>query len=475
MDTLKHAPSDLIWAARHRGVRPVLTDAQAARFTRQAVLALTGPAGQERYEPWTPAREIRSDPCDYLVDPEAAAPALGTVQEAVDAAIRSGKTGRVIIDLAPGTYHGLVYLPKVQGRGLAFTLRGRGATPQDVEITAAIDAEMPGAEYQTRFGAAFETAARESRAIFARIAARETLSTANASVIRTEADDTELFNLTIRNAYNADRAAATPEGFSPDAMGRYPRGQHQAVAFLSAGADRVVLGHVHLKSYQDTLYLQAPDKFSTVRSYLFDCDIEGDVDFIFGQSTAYFEGCTLRALGARGARCWVTAPSTHIRTPFGFVFEDCDFVDDGAAPLGRVHLGRQWFEAVKASPYGTPPVAGYAVTLGPVSYYTPPKGEISEASLFSVGKCVLLNCRIGPQINRAAPWDDWSGPGYAADGALLPGPWQPRYRPHQIGPSDFKRFLSNWPELAQVDLSDLDPEDIWLGEYNTMESEARHG
>lgn len=462
--------TDTHWALRRTGTRPRLSDEQAAQVTRAEVLRRTGAAGAERADPWDPAPRLPDPGHDLLVAPGQPG-AFATIQSAVEAGMAraraTGMGGHLRIAIAPGRHKGLVYLPRaaVNGQPLRFTLTGLGATPAEVVIEDGIDAEMPGSEYSARFGAQFAGASPETRAIFTRIAARDTLSTANASVLRVEAEDTQLFNLTIRNSYGCDRADATPIGTPMTAQG-FSRGQHQAVALLSAGADRLVLGHVHLKSFQDTLYLQSPDKRSTCRSFLFACDIEGDVDFIFGQSTAWFEDCTIRALGSRGAHCWLTAPSTHILTPWGFVFHGCRLTHDGSPRIreGRTNLGRQWFEGVRATPYGRSPVPGFAVTRGQESRYDPPTGTISDASLYSVGKCLWLSCAMGPHINRAAPWDDWSGPGYDTSGGLRPGDWAPRYRPVQTGAADMHRFLATWDDTLPAG-----PDFPWLGEHATTD------
>ncbi|WP_010140949.1 pectinesterase family protein [Oceanicola sp. S124] len=453
------------WALRHHGIRPMLTDDQAAQVTLSEVLRYTGPVTALRDEPWEPPREVPD------IEPEIrVTPGTGSLQQAVEQAIAkaraTGQGGRVVIGVLPGIHTGLLYLPKVEidGDPLSFTLLGLGATPADAQLAESIDAEMPGLEYCARFDAQFSGASPETRAIHARIAARETLSTHLSSVVRNEAPDTQVYNLTIRNTYGCSRSEATPAGVQPDAQGRFPRGQHQAVALLSAGGDRLVLGRVRLSSWQDTLYLQSPDKASTCRSYLFDCAIEGDVDFIFGQSTAWFESCEIRARGDRDAHCWLTAPATHARTPWGFVFHACRLTHDGSARMGqkRTNLGRQWFEGVKASPYGLAPEATRVIRAA-TSGVEPP--TISDDSLLSVGKCLWLDCALGSHINLNAPWDDWSGPGYTASGQLRDGPRQPRYRPPQTGPADMARFLHNWPGAGN--LSALGPDFPWLGEWRS--------
>ncbi|MBR9762163.1 MAG: hypothetical protein GYB53_01130 [Rhodobacteraceae bacterium] len=453
------------WALRHHGIRPLLSDEQAAQVTRAEVLRRTGPVAALRDDPWKPPCKVPDMAPDVTVSP-----GTGTLQQAVEDAITraraTGQGGRVVIGLAPGTYPGLLYLPQVMinGAPLSFTLLGLGASPTDAQLAESIDAEMPGTEYRARFDGQFAKASPETRAIHDHIGARRTLSTHLSSVVRVEAPDTRIYNLTIRNTYGCSRPEATPAGTRADGQGRFPRGQHQAVALLSAGADRLVLGRVHLSSWQDTLYLQSPDKAATCRSYVFGCDIEGDVDFIFGQATAWFEDCEIRARGDRDAHCWLTAPATHALTPWGFVFQACRLTHDGSPRMAqrRTNLGRQWFEGVRASPYGHTPEA-QQVTRGTTSEAEPP--SISDASLFSVGKCLWLDSAMGEHINLNAPWDDWSGPGYAASGQLRDGPRQPRYRPPQTGPADMARFLQDWPDAG--DLSALGPDFPWLGEWQS--------
>lgn len=71
------------------------------------------------------------------------------------------------------------------------------------------------------------------------------------------------------------------------------------------------------------------------------CYIEGDVDFIFGGATAYFEECEIRSL-TRGndPEGYITAGSTPEGKPFGYVFDRCRFTSDCAPET--VYLGRPW-------------------------------------------------------------------------------------------------------------------------------------
>lgn len=130
----------------------------------------------------------------------------------------------------------------------------------------------------------------------------------------------------------------------------------QAVA-LYADGDRLIFEHCRLLGNTDTLFtgplppfelkkhgFVGPKQFAeriNGRQLYRDCYIEGDVDFIFGSATAYFEGCTIfsknRHLPING---YVTAASTAEGQEYGYVFDRCSFLSD--CPGATVYLGRPW-------------------------------------------------------------------------------------------------------------------------------------
>ena len=73
--------------------------------------------------------------------------------------------------------------------------------------------------------------------------------------------------------------------------------------------------------------------------YYTDCEIAGDIDFIFGGGDALFENCVIRTVDNHIPHSYVTAPSGKA-DGLGFVFWNCDFVSD--CPPGSVYLGRPW-------------------------------------------------------------------------------------------------------------------------------------
>jgi pectinesterase len=98
------------------------------------------------------------------------------------------------------------------------------------------------------------------------------------------------------------------------------------------------------------------------------------MDFVFGEAIGYFVDTEIRSLGDR-AVSYALAPSTHVKSAHGFVFERCRFTHDGSANAlgGAFKLARQWFRSPEA-----------------------------------VGKVAILRSSIGAHIDALRPWADWS-------------------------------------------------------------------
>ena len=78
---------------------------------------------------------------------------------------------------------------------------------------------------------------------------------------------------------------------------------------------------------------------NSVQAVSTDCEIAGDIDFIFGGGDVLFENCVIRTVDNHIPHSYVTAPSGKA-DGLGFVFWNCDFVSD--CPPGSVYLGRPW-------------------------------------------------------------------------------------------------------------------------------------
>lgn len=158
----------------------------------------------------------------------------------------------------------------------------------------------------------------------------------------------------------------------------------QALA-LYADGDRLMFENCRFLGGQDTLFTAPlppveiePNGFIgpkqhaprlSGRHYYKNCYIEGDIDFIFGGATAYFEGCEFfsKDIG-RDVNSFVTAASTPKGQAYGYVMDNCRFT--GNCPPHSAYLGRPWRE--------------YA-------------------------QVVLLNCHIGEHICEEG-WHDWNKP-----------------------------------------------------------------
>ncbi|MDO5834198.1 MAG: pectinesterase family protein [Lachnospiraceae bacterium] len=172
----------------------------------------------------------------------------------------------------------------------------------------------------------------------------------------------------------------------------------QAIA-LYADGDELCFDRIALLGWQDTLFTGplppkeiekngfiGPKQFAPRRNgrqYYHDCHIEGDIDFIFGSATAYFDHCTIyqkdrrkllrpadtgpvpRKTSCNGASLpgstessgkkrdsaadphavgealsYATAASTPEGQAYGYVFDHCRFLSD--CPDASCYLGRPW-------------------------------------------------------------------------------------------------------------------------------------
>ena len=245
------------------------------------------------------------------------------------AQIPANNTTPVIIEIAPGIYHEKLTLNKPY-----ITLRGMSENSSDTVISYddyALDLMEDGSKRGT-----FRT-----------------------YTLFIDTHDVTLQHLTIENA-SGDSAT-----------------HGQAIA-LYADGDRLMIDSCHLLGHQDTLFTGplpekerqpggfiGPKQFApriNGRQYYKNCYICGDIDFIFGSATAYFEHCTLESLlrtktseqsdsvsdtsAFPPIQGYVTAASTPKGQAYGYVFSDCRFISKDC-PAGSVYLGRPWRDYAK--------------------------------------------------------------------------------------------------------------------------------
>lgn len=136
----------------------------------------------------------------------------------------------------------------------------------------------------------------------------------------------------------------------------------QALALYVEG-DFATFKNCTLLASQDTLFtgplpptvievrgFVGPKEFSprvNGRQYYENCTIRGDVDFIFGSATAFFERCEIFSQNIeQEVNGYVTAPSTPEGQTYGYVFHQCKFTSN--CPPETVYLGRPWRNFAKA-------------------------------------------------------------------------------------------------------------------------------
>ena len=209
-----------------------------------------------------------------------------SVQEAVTATPEGG----AVIRIRPGVYREVVHVDKA-----GVELRGEGKDPAKVSI------------------------------VYANGAAN-TCGTSCSATMFVTGNDFYAEGITVANDW-----------------GKTGRPRTQAMA-LSITGDRAVLRNVRLLGEQDTLMAgskkcAAGAVCAASRQFFERCYVEGEVDFIFGNAKAVFEGCELRSV-AHAAGGYVTAQSRQAGEDSGFVFDHCRLTADAGA--GKVYLGRPW-------------------------------------------------------------------------------------------------------------------------------------
>jgi len=142
------------------------------------------------------------------------------------------------------------------------------------------------------------------------------------------APDVILSGLTIRNSFD----------YLQNHITHAVDGAQAVALMLGRGADRSQVRGCRLEGYQDTLYVQEG------RAWFRDCDVSGNVDFIFGGAATLFERCEIRSRYVPGndLQGYLAAPSTPMTQPIGLVFRDCRLTREAGLPDNSVYLGRPW-------------------------------------------------------------------------------------------------------------------------------------
>lgn len=147
------------------------------------------------------------------------------------------------------------------------------------------------------------------------------------SVVNIQGDDINLISLTFINTT--------------------PNGGTQAEALKANGA-RIVIANCDFYSYQDTVLLEG-------KIYVKECMLEGDVDFIWGTGTVFFQSCEIRANDNGG----YNVMARNNNAVHGYAFADCKLTRTSSATTTQ-YLGR---DAGASYPYAE--IVYLNCTLGP--------------------------------------------------------------------------------------------------------------
>lgn len=207
-----------------------------------------------------------------------------------------------------------------------------------------------------------------------------TYGTWGCSTVQIVATDFHAENLTIENGFDYPGNALKSD--------HDPTKVHntQAVAIMTAaGSDRTVIRKCKISGYQDTVFA------NTGRHYFYQCQILGHVDFIFGAGQAVFEDCQIisRDRPGKNPAGYITAPSTLISYPYGFLFINCRLLKESVDLLaGSVCLGRPWH------PKADPRVSGSAVFVNCyMDDHIGPQGYAPISSVDSVGNRIWFEVK----------------------------------------------------------------------------------
>jgi len=323
-----------------------------------------------------------------------------------------GSPGRVVIEIAPGTYNERVIVTQNHNN---ITLLGMGKSPQDVVITNSLNAKTAGGTFFTE--------------------------TVEINGTGFEAD-----NITFENT-----AGNT--------------GQAVAVADRS---DRSIFKHCRFLGHQDTLFADYG------RQYYVDSYIEGGVDYIFGNATAVFERDELHSNGP-GYITAQSRTSPEQTTGYVILNSRITVGFEAISTPPSVKLGPPPSDrnGPPASPYNdgvfrdTPPPP--PPLPEPRAKPTPPPAALRTIGLGRpwrpYSRVVYIDTELPAELNPVG-WNNWSSAAnettayYAESNSTGPGaspatrvPWS-----HQLTTAEAKQYLpatflarpDHWDPIAEA-------------------------
>lgn len=158
-----------------------------------------------------------------------------------------------------------------------------------------------------------------------------------------------LENLTVENSNTAPEKVGQCVALSVNAKSFYAKNVRlistQDTLFTAPFPDDLIVRYSGLTddpAYYDGFIPRSELYMEGNAVHLFeDCEILGNVDFIFGCAEAYFLNCTLVSLPDKRGYGFVAAPAHSLKQENGYAFINCRFKDGGAGN-GSVYLARPW-------------------------------------------------------------------------------------------------------------------------------------
>ncbi len=228
-----------------------------------------------------------------------------TVQAAVNAVPDNSSTAYTV-SIGAGTYDEYVTVPATK---LHLTLLGATGNPSDVHID--------GARY------AGETSS-----------AGTAYGTLGSATVTVAASNFTAEYLSFRNTFNRN---SYPSVTATQAVALAMEGDRQSYV------DCVFYGH------QDTLLSWSPSPSTDIRQYVYGGEVEGDVDFIFGDGTLVVDRSHIKVLDdGVYTSGYLAAPATYSAQKFGILITGSTVTSTFAA--NTVGLGRAWIPYTGAVP-----------------------------------------------------------------------------------------------------------------------------
>lgn len=190
----------------------------------------------------------------------------------------------------------------------------------------------------------------------------------------------------------------------------------QAIALYAEG-DMLEFENVRLLGRQDTLFTGplppkemqpggfiGPKQFApriNGRQHYKNCYLCGNVDFIFGSSTAVFEDCVIESLAHKedpnAIQGYVSAPSTPEGQKYGYLFVNCKFISTECAPK-TCYLMRPWREFAKTVFVH----CAFGPHIHPDAFHDWNKPNSHTTALFGMFECHSIN-ESGTVIGEFVP------------------------------------------------------------------------